>query len=124
MKTNIVINGKAQMTDAKFETAREALANIGKVANIAGKTVQDALQTLVKIGGYKGFADSLAKLPDSAKVEIFENDKPSSVYTAKKFAARILTAARADEWTGQIFTEKSGKKDDSDVEQSAPVLEL
>jgi hypothetical protein len=122
-KVTITISGKNQMSGDAFETARQALLDIASTGNIAGKTVQDALTDLVKVGGYKGFAESLKKLPDTAKVEIFENGKPAAVYEARKFGERILVASRAEEFTGTIFTTKKGKTEET-AEQSAPVLEL
>jgi hypothetical protein len=118
MATIRVTLGGVEINSGKeYELCNKALLGIAETQNVASKTVQNALDVL----GGESFAEMVAGAgnPDDV-VEIYEipegksQERLAARYELGKLAQRIRVAVTVESWSGEIFTEKSGK-----VEKSA-----
>lgn len=120
MTTRIQVNGVEILAEAEAEAVRNACFAIATTQNVTAKGLSDDLSF---VGG-ASFAEVIRNAGNSTDVVEF-SEKPKGAedwtlkarYVREKFANRVVIASTRDEYTGEIFTGESEKKNAPSVPQ-------
>lgn len=126
--TKITVNGNDEFATPEYENFRKALSAALTVKNPDAKTTRDAMSAAGITAEFATEMMDAYEVDTVVEISEVETGKDNAVisenlqarYTWGKMARRFLVILSADEWTGEIFTEKTGKKDTSPVTQVLP----